>query len=84
MQFSQSIVRGRETASRFKCETAGEKGCGNVMAMLNIFFTNVLLWRVVLEQHDSTGSCFGAGYSFHVFIMDDPFIMSPEYGSFMT
>jgi len=54
------------------------------MAMLNIFFTNVLLWRVVLEQHDSTGSCFGAGYSFHVFIMDDPFIMSPEYGSFMT
>jgi hypothetical protein len=57
-QFSQIIVWGRETSSRFQCETNGEKERGNVMAMLNIFFSNVLLWSAVLDQHKLTGSCY--------------------------
>jgi hypothetical protein len=30
------------------------------MAMLDIFVTNVLLCSAVLDQHELTGSCFGA------------------------
>jgi hypothetical protein len=37
-----------------------KKVCGNVMAMLNTIFTNVLLWSAILDQHELTGSCIGA------------------------
>jgi hypothetical protein len=54
------LFLGRETGSRFKRATSGEKECGNVMAMLNVFFTSCLLWNAVLDQHESTVGCFGA------------------------